>query len=63
MMFLQSVVLAFVVLVGLAVVIYTVSMMRWISKDYPEGFKTLRNWFLIFCCVTILIHIIRLMLS
>jgi len=62
MMFLQSVALAFVVLTCLAVVIYTVSMMRWISKDYPEGWKKIKGWITVFCWLTILIHIIRLIL-
>ena len=63
MMFLQSVVLAFVVLVGLAVVIYTVGMMRWISKDYPKEWKKIKALVTVFCWLTILIHIIRLILS
>ena len=62
MMFLQSVALAFIVLTCLASVIYTVSMMKWISKDYPKEFKTLRNWFIMFCILTILIYISRLAL-
>ena len=63
MMFLQSVLLAMGIMLGIAIIVYIISMMKWISKDYPQEWKKIKGWITVFCCVTVLIHIIRLILS
>jgi len=62
MFFLQSVVIAISIIVGLLAVIYLIGMCKWIAKDYPYVWEKIVNWVVLFCFLVVMIHCFRMIL-
>ena len=62
MVFLQSVAIAIAIIASLLVAIYLIGMCRWIAKDYPDGWKKIVDWVVLFCFLVVMIHCLRIAL-